>query len=529
MCAPSEKDKRYDRQLRLWGNHGQSALESAHVCLLNATATGTEILKNLILPGVGSFTIVDNAKITANDPGNNFFITLGLLGQSRAEIAVRMLLQLNDTKGNYIDEDVEEVLGRNPNFFSQFTVVIACGLPHKTLARVSALLLKSSIPLLVARTYGLVGFIRIALDQHEVVESHPDYYHEDLRIDSPFQRLMKYMDSVDLDALDDTNHSNVPFLVILYKYLLEWKKSHKGDLPKTFHEKTEFKKMIQSGRRRNKEGVPLDEENFDEAIQNVNRLVIPYRLPSSVQDILNNPLCTSITPDSNNFWLLTRALREFVANEGHGKLPLRGSIPDMTSSSDAYMRLCRVYQAQAREDIEAVASHLGQILISIGKAANYISEDDIKLFCRNSAFLRVLKYRSIVEEMEMPDRSTLGLALENPESDLVYYVLLCAAEQFYAMYRVYPGLDEGVLEVDIVRMKSIVANLLTKWQLTVSICDDHVSEFCRYGAGEIHSVAAFVGGIAAQEAIKIITQQFIPLNNTIIYNAATSSTTSVII
>lgn len=36
---------------RLWGDHGQEALESAHVCLINATATGTEILKNLILPG----------------------------------------------------------------------------------------------------------------------------------------------------------------------------------------------------------------------------------------------------------------------------------------------------------------------------------------------------------------------------------------------------------------------------------------------------------------------------------------------
>ena len=36
---------------RLWGDHGQQALENAHVCLINATGTGTEILKNLILPG----------------------------------------------------------------------------------------------------------------------------------------------------------------------------------------------------------------------------------------------------------------------------------------------------------------------------------------------------------------------------------------------------------------------------------------------------------------------------------------------
>lgn len=43
---------RYDRQIRLWGEDGQRALESAKICLINATATGTETLKNLVLPGL---------------------------------------------------------------------------------------------------------------------------------------------------------------------------------------------------------------------------------------------------------------------------------------------------------------------------------------------------------------------------------------------------------------------------------------------------------------------------------------------
>ncbi len=37
--------------LSLWGEEGQAALENSKICLLNATATGTETLKNLILPG----------------------------------------------------------------------------------------------------------------------------------------------------------------------------------------------------------------------------------------------------------------------------------------------------------------------------------------------------------------------------------------------------------------------------------------------------------------------------------------------
>jgi amyloid beta precursor protein binding protein 1 len=37
---PSDKTAKYDRQLRLWGNHGQSNLERSRICLINATAIG---------------------------------------------------------------------------------------------------------------------------------------------------------------------------------------------------------------------------------------------------------------------------------------------------------------------------------------------------------------------------------------------------------------------------------------------------------------------------------------------------------
>src|SRR5579862_2105628 len=49
---PTAKEIKYDRQLRLWSANGQSALESSHLLLINASATGTEILKNLVLPGL---------------------------------------------------------------------------------------------------------------------------------------------------------------------------------------------------------------------------------------------------------------------------------------------------------------------------------------------------------------------------------------------------------------------------------------------------------------------------------------------
>lgn len=44
----------------------------------------------------------------------------------------------------------------------------------------------------------------------------------------------------------------------------------------------------------------------------------------------------------------------------------------------------------------------------------------------------------------------------------------------------------------------------------------------RCGAAEIHSIASFVGGVASQEAIKILTKQYIPIHQTFIYNGLQS-------
>ena len=50
------------------------------------------------------------------------------------------------------------------------------------------------------------------------------------------------------------------------------------------------------------------------------------------------------------------------------------------------------------------------------------------------------------------------------------------------------------------------------------ISKDHALEITRVGACEIHNIAALIGGIASQEIVKIITKQYVPMNNTYIYN-----------
>lgn len=126
--SPSEeaKRKRYDRQIRIWGAHGQDALESARLCLLNAGPTGSETLKNLVLGGIASFTIVDGAKVQESDLGNNFFLEQESIGQPRAQCVTALLKELNESvEGVFRDESPEELIATDPGFFQNFNLVIA--------------------------------------------------------------------------------------------------------------------------------------------------------------------------------------------------------------------------------------------------------------------------------------------------------------------------------------------------------------------------------------------------------------------
>lgn len=43
--------------------------------------------------------------------------------------------------------------------------------------------------------------------------------------------------------------------------------------------------------------------------------------------------------------------------------------------------------------------------------------------------------------------------MENPESELVWYVMLRAVDQFHSEFRAYPGYFQDQVETDIVRLK----------------------------------------------------------------------------
>ena len=83
------------------------------------------------------------------------------LGKVRGSVATRLLLELNpEVRGDYVDESLEQVLSERKDFFLNFDLVILTDIVNeKPLSNLSTFLWEHNVPLMVVRTYGLLGYV----------------------------------------------------------------------------------------------------------------------------------------------------------------------------------------------------------------------------------------------------------------------------------------------------------------------------------------------------------------------------------
>ncbi|KAH0916800.1 hypothetical protein HID58_031246, partial [Brassica napus] len=514
---------KYDRQLRIWGEVGQGALEEASICLLNCGPTGSEALKNLVLGGVGSITIVDGSKVQLGDLGNNFMVDERSVGQSKAKSTCAFLQELNDSvKAKFIEESPDTLIVTNPSFFSQFTLVIATQLVEDSMVNLDRICREADVKVVFVRSYGLAGLVRVSIKEHTIIDSKPDHFLDDLRLNNPWPELNSFVETIDLNVSDHVAHKHIPYVVILVKMADEWTKSHNGNLPSTREEKKEFKDFVKS------KMISMDEDNYKEAIEAAFKVFAPRGISSEIQQICNDT-CAEPSSNSSDFWVMVAALKyssistlqEFVSNEGDGEAPLEGSIPDMTSSTEHYINLQKIYLAKAEADFLVMEKRVKNILKKIGRDPSSISKTTIKSFCKNARKLKVCRYRKVEDEFSNPSVTEIQkcLADEDYSGAMGFYVLLRAVDRFTANYNKFPGQFDGGMDEDISRLKTTALSLLGDLGCNGSVLpDDLINEMCRFGASELHVVAAFVGGIASQEVIKLVTKQFVPMLGTYIFN-----------
>jgi len=546
------KNKRYDRQLRLWGEHGQRAMEECSLCLINGSATGVETLKNLVLPGIGSFTVVDGAMVSAADTGNNFFVESSAIGTPRAACVTRLLQELNEhVAGSFINEDISQVLEARPSFLHAFDVVVATQTDATQLKQISAICEERRVPLLIVHSYGFLGYLRLSLPEHQVIEAHNEHAIPDLRVLSPPAGLQQLIASryADLPSLCTSQYAHVPFVVLLVKAVEAWAAANGGALPTQFKQKKEVRAILESYRRADMQA----DQNIEEALAAVNTALQLAKPAGATATILSSARSRvseisaelqqaasasgadaavaklSSSKPQVAFWLSAAAVAAFVDCEGGGLLPVQGSLPDMTCDSATYVALQAVYQQQAQADLAAVHAHLREISSMESLPTDLVSIESLKLFCKNTQGLQVLSFSSASEEYNSHSINTARLlpTLNDETRGGSLYLLLRAARAFRAERSRWPGARDSEVEGDVPILKGCLQDVAK--ELGVGGCgvsDDLIHEFCRWGGGEMHAIAAVMGGIASQEVIKAVTRQYVPLNNTFLFNGFTGMTTT---
>ncbi|KAG8825747.1 hypothetical protein FRC19_010591 [Serendipita sp. 401] len=501
---PDAKTRKYDRQLRLWAATGQAALEGARLLVIGATATSTSVLKNLVLPGIGHFTILDPNKTTPEDVGNNFFLEVDSIGKPKAVEATRLLSELNESVKSAAEiADIADILAKKPEYLANYTLVVVHNLPRKTVDKLAAYLWSDpTLPsLIVIKTAGFLAEFAIQCHEHTVIDSHSDEK-VSLRIDNPFPALLEKSMSIDFESLDQTTHGHIPYLYILIQAAAKWRSQHNDTLPKTFAERKAFQRFVEDMK------VKIDEENFDEASSQAFRIA-PQPIPFDILKLFDDPGLNSLGSGSKPFFHLLSALKEYVLSQEEGKrsLPLSANLPDIKSDTKSYVEVQTIYKTQAREErdmfkkvlVQQLRQRFGnatggeeELLQSVG-----ITEGLIDDFVKNSHGLKVLRSTVYGEIDKHPNK--LSAALEEKPREAAVHIAFTA----------FDALPEGTAPT-IENLQEATKQLLggnTEISEEVEHC---LGEIARSPTADLPTTAGFAGGLVAQEAIKFITKQYIP-------------------
>ena len=540
------KDK-YDRQTRLWGE-GQILICASKLLCLNSDSLSSEILKNLILSGVGEVTIVDNVKISKDDTKTNFFIDADDVGKLRAEIVLKNLLELNpDVKGNFIEKASKEFLDDTNNDLSKYDLVIAANLKKEEDDKLNEIAKKKGIRIVIVKNNGLFGYLRIFENYHgNMCLRLMDNPVADYRLSCPWKELADFAESFDLDKMQIIDHKNVPYFVILLKALSKYRniKNNSKANPKTREEKAEFKKIV--------EGYKLDikieddkgeNENIEEALgklyfcnESYNNLTTD-KLKYIFEVIEKTPqqeILSKCNIYMKLFFLYFYSLKKFF--DKYQSYPLCGSIPDMISNTNNFINLKKIYNEKAQKEHK----EMRELITTEIKENKYLTDEEKKcldnlvnnltldkidivdILNKNWPQTSLFVYPDNTQEKEGKNLDIYQFDEDFQKINFVWYLLFRASETFEKKNGRYPGDKIDDFKKDIPELFTLVKSeyegLTNKPDLGEELNEKNVFEFCRMGRGDIPPIVSIIGSMTSQEIIKLITYEFETVNNTVIYD-----------
>lgn len=259
-----------------------------------------------------------------------------------------------------------------------------------------------------------IGTIRLQVFEHYIIEAHPDDTIPDLRLDRPLKSFVDYCEDMNWECLTRDEHFHLPSLVILFRALQLWQKQFdRTDLPQTRVEKDKFREIIDQLSEHSAyeiTDVQKSLENFEEAKRTIPSRLVKTTLPMTIKQLFQDPSCIELNKQSHLFWFIIHSMKLFTENEGRGLLPVRGEVPDMITKTNSYVQLLEIYQKQAKKDCDIVHNYLLDLLTTYNRSSDISYEHLVQIYCKNAAFLNVLRTSAMKDEKNLFDRTDLDLS-----------------------------------------------------------------------------------------------------------------------
>lgn len=161
----------YDRQIRLWGIESQEKLRAANILLIGVRGLGSEIAKDILLSGINSLTILDDADVTEPILRSNFLLSKDSLGKKLAESVLAKAQALNPLVS--ITIDTNKVSSKDEEFFTKFTIIVGTCLETTEITKLADICRESSIKLICGDVFGLFGYTMSDFQEHQYFEEIP--------------------------------------------------------------------------------------------------------------------------------------------------------------------------------------------------------------------------------------------------------------------------------------------------------------------------------------------------------------------
>lgn len=486
-------------------------------------------------------------QVTDDDLGNSFMVSAADVGRPRAAAVCDALAALGGGGGvaaSYVDAAPRALLASDPALLPRFALAIAADLPFDDAAAVDAACRRAGVPLVVAVGAGLAGAVRACVAEHCVVEARPDDAPKDLRLATPWPELAAMAAAADVAGeCGAAAHARVPAALLACRAAAA-ASAAKGGAPLTYADRLPLLALLDSWRRIDPDtGVPADEPNFDEAATLARLALAPPETPRAVAEALADPRADVPGAGDADFWFLVAGLNRFLASSPDARLPLDGDLPDMSTTTEAFVALQRCYRARADADASAVGEGVAAALAAAGRDPASIDAAAVKTFCKNARHLRVVRTKPLADALRtcgprLRDLMAAESEPGGPGAAAATLVLLIAADRATrdgggagVGARVPPGAaddaDGAALEADAATLKAAAAAFLADAGAgpgaVAGLPDDAVVDAVRAGGGWLHPVAAVLGGVAAQEGIKLVTRTHVPAAGTVVYEGGAQS------